>query len=212
MGNVRYVPGLPVGRARVRDRQRGQSLHCRSEDRSSPEVHTAQGREPGVPRGQTLAWGVVAASESGLSRRVVASNCQGQVVPFDDSGQVLIALTCLAPRVRFYHPHEFAMLLLGAAYEAPSARSPDVVLWVVESHVLVDAEIAALEDGVAFPLKVLVQVTVDSNDVHLNECFVTAWLARVVHADAPGFVLPKSDTSGPVRVQRALREVLSRFG
>ena len=59
VGHVWHVPGLPVGRARVRHRQRGQSLHRRSANRPGPEVHAAQGRQPRVSRGQALAGRVV---------------------------------------------------------------------------------------------------------------------------------------------------------
>jgi DNA-binding beta-propeller fold protein YncE len=46
VGNVRHVPGLHVGGARVRHRQGGQPLHRRSENRPHPEVRAAQGRQP----------------------------------------------------------------------------------------------------------------------------------------------------------------------
>src|SRR5688572_14744037 len=59
MGHVWRVPGLSVGRARVRHRQGRQSLHRRSENRTGPEIRAAQGSQPRVHGGQTLAGRVV---------------------------------------------------------------------------------------------------------------------------------------------------------
>jgi len=59
VGHIRHVPGLPVGHPWIHDRQGRQPLHGRGESRPRPEVHAAQGCEPGVPRRETVAGGLV---------------------------------------------------------------------------------------------------------------------------------------------------------
>src|SRR4029453_5126183 len=46
---------MPVGHPRLYDRHGWEPLHGGSAHGAGPEVHAAQGREPGVPRRQTLA-------------------------------------------------------------------------------------------------------------------------------------------------------------
>src|SRR6185503_20237825 len=78
VGHVRHVPGLPVGRPRLHDRQRGESVHSGGENRPRAEVHAAQGGEHRIHGGQALAGRLV--ERAAFMNRHLASACAAALV------------------------------------------------------------------------------------------------------------------------------------